>query len=321
VSGGGFCDWVRLRPHRGSSRRPVAAGATLICCAVALSGAALAPAATAATAKATQAGYWWEPEPVTGLIPVPGVPAGGLYVASSPSGTLAMSALRISSGDEGNVQLTFRVAQRQQVNPPAVTAYAATSDWASGGPQAWSARPKYADKPLANGSYDADRTEMSLTVPADVLTNGIVLLPTATRGATLAPTFAISFAPPTARTVGTRPTPTARPSRGQSPTATPRGSPTQTRGPGSPTPSQLRHGTTATPSASGRPTHRRHHPPTTVATPNPSSPPPSVVTISGPSASHGVRDAAITVAVIVAVLVAVGGVALSRRRRSAPPAP
>ena len=61
--------------------------------AVAVPGAASADAPPPSSVRTA---YWWVPEPVTGLIPAPGVPADGLYVASSPGGTQAMSALSLT---------------------------------------------------------------------------------------------------------------------------------------------------------------------------------------------------------------------------------
>ncbi|HEX3708055.1 MAG TPA: hypothetical protein VHV76_15620 [Mycobacteriales bacterium] len=269
--------------------------------------------AHAGAAGSVRDAYWWQPEPVTGLIPAPGVPAGGLYVASSPSGTQALSALSITTPiRSGFVRLLLQVAQRQVINPPDIEAYPATSSWQSGGPQPWSSRPRYdGSAPLGHGVYDAAQTRMSLIVPAAALAKGIELLPAPTPGTTLEPTFAISFRSPlvTAVSLPSRPTPTAS----DSSQSTPSNSASPAHQPGSTTPTP-----THSPHRHHRPspTARPHH----TAIPGTPRPPPATATpaVSLParSADHFTRNVVIALAIVTVLIAAVGTSIAWRRRRS-----
>lgn len=276
----------------------------------------LVPQSAAAT-DAAQAAYWWQLEPVTGLIPVPGVPSTGMYVASSLSGPEAISTLRIDNGlGNSEVRLTLHVTQRQIVNAPAIAAYPVTSSWQTGGPQVWSSRPAYDSAArLARGQFDSGRTTMSLLLSADALSRGIALVPATASGSSIGATFAIVFAAPTTRDirpVGGEP---AQPSH--SPTSSPSRSPTHSpsRSP-STSPSATHHAThrpghRGTPSPSASATHHRGSASATPTSPPSSSPPTSR---AAARSSHGARDAAIVLIVIAAIAIAIGVTIAARRR-------
>ena len=278
--------------------------------AVAVPGAASADAPPPSSVRTA---YWWVPEPVTGLIPAPGVPADGLYVASSPGGTQAMSALSLTGPiRSGVVKLTLRVAQRQVINPPAITAYAVTSSWQAGGPQPWSSRPRYGTA-LADGVYDAEQTHMSMRLPAVALSRGIVLVPSTTEGASLSPTFAMSFQPPIATAVRPSTAPTSR--AGHRHTPSPSGSPERSHSPGSSTPtsSPTRHNR---PSATPRPRHTAQ-PATPTPPPSFSSPAPTSVAVTDSTGPSGLMVGV----VLAAVLIAAVGLTMSWRLLRRPPPP
>lgn len=302
MQGGGGAGLVR--PRRRGSRL----GATLL--AGLIAGAALCAAPAAAAVSSTTA-YWWMPEPVTGLIRVPGVPPGGMYVASSPSGPQAISALRTADGLVGGVvQVTLRVAQRQVVNAPSIAAYHVTSSWQPGGPQAWSSKPGYdGTKPIALGRFDMAQTTMTLDLPSDALSSGIALVPAPTPGASVSATFAIAFAAPTAADVRLFPGPTTRPTRSVLPTHSPGHSP-------STSPRATRHRGDASPSPSARTTHaHRTHSPSARPTRPPPRPNPRA-NAATTSSGHGVRDLIIVLVVIAAIGIPVTVVALGRRQGS-----
>lgn len=162
--------------------------------------------AVGAPAGSPQAGYWWVPEPVSGLIPVPGVPADGVYVASSPSGPQAESAIRFPVVDQiAYISLTLKVSNQERVGTPAVVGYPATSGWQTGGPQPWSARPSYrATTTPAKGAFSDGGTKMTIVFPAEEAQQGIVLVPDPNATST---TFSVAFAPPTSADVRMVPTP------------------------------------------------------------------------------------------------------------------
>jgi hypothetical protein len=172
--------------------------------------------ATAASTSPPEAAYWWQPEPVTGLIPVPGVPPNGLYVASAPSGPQAESAVRFNVADPtGEVRLVLHVSKQEQVKRPGILGYPATSHWSTGGPQPWSARPSYRSTAHpARGIFNAALTIMIITFPAAEAAKGIVLVPAGAKSGGQSPTFTISFAPPSSNDVlvAGEPSPSAGPS-------------------------------------------------------------------------------------------------------------
>jgi hypothetical protein len=292
---------------------------TLRVAAAALLATVVTPVMTPASAAtpSVRTAYWWQPEPVSGLIPAPGVPAAGLYVASSPAGTQAMSALSITTPiSSGLVQLTLQVSQRQVLNPPAISAYAATSSWQPGGPQPWASRPRYAHA-LARGDYNPAQTRMSLRVPAFALAHGIVLVPSAVKGATIGPTFAISFQRPVAASVRASSSPTPNPGRHSS----------------SPRPSRSNRPSAHPASSKPTPTHTPHHPrsasPHPRHTAKPGSPIPSHSPGRTPGPTPTTRTAApsgsgheglvIGIAAAAAAVIAAGAALTVLRRRGAPP--
>lgn len=256
-----------------------------------------------------QSAFWWIAEPIAGLIPVPGVPAGGLYIAAAPTGAQAESAVRIplTAGAE-SVRLTLRVSALTRINAPYVVGYPATGDWPTGGPQPWSARPEYrtSAKP-AVGVFDAGNKTMTITFPASEATAGIVLVPGSDQ--MLDPTFTVSFDPVTAADITvldsvrpTSPSPVSAP-----PTHRPTHSPVASHRP-SPAASPRA-------SASSSPSHSpSHHPKPTKSHPSGSSPPSPTapLTASASSSSHTTRDIVIAIGI---VLVAAAASLLIWRRR------
>ena len=268
--------------------------------------------AVAAPASEPQAGYWWKPEPVSGLIPVPGVPPNGLYIASSPTGPQAFSAIRFDVADKtAMVRLTLHVSPQEQVGRAAVIAYPATGNWQTSGPQAWSARPSYrtTTKPIT-GVFQG-RELMTLTFPAREAASGIVLLPDPN-----APnkTFTVAFTPPHAADVSIRSTATSPPSTPSSARPSHHPKPTKTAHSASPsarpTHSHKTHKSSTSPSAAARPTTA----PSPTTGPSTSSPPVSATAES--DQGHGARTALLIVVPIALVLILFVSyrVAASRRR-------
>jgi hypothetical protein len=266
-----------------------------------------------------QSAFWWIAEPIAGLIPVPGVPAGGLYIAAAPTGAQAESAIRIPlTASADSVRLTLQVSALTKITAPYVVGYPATGDWPIGGPQPWSARPEY--RTSANpavGVFDAGNKTMTITFPASEATAGVVLVPGSDQ--MLDPTFTVSFDPVTAADITvlhsvkpTSPAPVTAP-----PSHRPTHSPVASHRP-SPTASPRASAATS-PSQSPR-----HHPTPTKSLPSSSSPPSSSLPRSSPpsqtarpiasasSSGHSTRDIAIAVGV---VLVAAAASLLIWRRR------
>ena len=254
--------------------------------------------AVAGPAGEPEAAYWWQPEPVSGLFPVPGVPSNGLYVASSPTGPQAESAVRFSvANPTAYVQLTLHVSMQERVGTPAVIAYPATSHWQTGGPQPWSARPSYRAraKPV-RGNFGHNGSLMTLTFPAHEAATGIVLLPDP-KGSSK--TFTIAFAPPHSADIEVRATATHTPSPSSSQTPSHH-----------PTPGKTHH--SATPSSRPTHPHKTKSPstspsatssPTTGTSPTPTG---SATTPGAPStqahSEHGARNVLIIALPLGAVL-------------------
>ncbi|HEX3900901.1 MAG TPA: hypothetical protein VHW74_17245 [Mycobacteriales bacterium] len=276
--------------------------------------------ASAAPAAIPQSGFWWLPEPIAGLIPVPGVPPGGLYIASAPTGAQAESAIRIPlAAGADRVTLTLQVSALTKLNNPSVVGYPSTGDWPTGGPQPWSARPAYRTTSTpAVGVFDAGDKKMTISFPASEATAGIVLVPGST--GQVAPTFTVSFAPPTAADISvsdTAPSTSPRPTTGIQ-THRPTHSPVATNRPSaSPSPSASASAS-ASESASSSP-HRTpsHRPrPTSTGAPRPISSialaPTTRATAPDSTSGHGTRDVAIAIGI---VLVAAGASLLVWRRQ------
>lgn len=113
----------------------------------------VAPASASATG--VQIGVWWEGQPDGGTVPYPPhVPAGGLWVSSTPAGPSAMSAVRfaLDDGDQAPT-LTLNVAQLTTTpDSPAtssavpILACSTSAAWTPtdpAGPGQWSSRPAY----------------------------------------------------------------------------------------------------------------------------------------------------------------------------------
>ncbi|HVT65854.1 MAG TPA: hypothetical protein VHD81_11920 [Mycobacteriales bacterium] len=236
-----------------------------------------------------EAAYWWQPEPVSGLIPVPGVPSNGLYVAASPTGPQAESALRFSVADPTSfVRITLHVSNQERVGKPAVVAYPATRHWQTGGPQPWSARPSYRSsaKPVG-GVFSRHGEVMTLTFPAHEAASGIVLLP----NPNVSNSFTIAFAPPRSADVTVRATPTNAPSASSSASSSHRPTPHRSHHTSSPSSHPTHPHKTRKPSKSAHPTR----PPTT-ASPTPTGTPTPALPAGTSGSSHGAQ-----IAVIIAV--------------------
>lgn len=266
--------------------------------------------AVAAPTGPPQTGYWWLPEPVSGLIPVPGVPANGMYVASSPSGPQAESALRMSVVDQtAYVRVTLHVSMQERVGTPAVVGYPASSKWQTGGPQPWSGRPSYrASAKPAKGVFGPRHATMTITIPATEATTGVVLVPDphAASG-----TFSVAFAPPSTADISVMPTPrpSAHPTHSQAP---PSHRPTKRA-----TPSSTATGRHT--SASGRPSHSpaATKPPRTTspsATPSGSAPPTQEGSAPARDVDHPARDVILISAVVVGAVVLLSWWRAARRR-------
>jgi hypothetical protein len=168
--------------------------------------------APAAGVTAVSSGYWWEAESGVAAAPAPpNVPDGGLYVASSPSGPTAVSAVTFTlAADEGNPQLVLKVHSLDKGDTFAVDAYPTTSTWKAGSAQPWSNRPVPAAKAApVHGVVSADATTVTFAL-TDVTPGSsadIVIVPGApapvAAGAPVppAPTFDASFEPVTATSV------------------------------------------------------------------------------------------------------------------------
>jgi hypothetical protein len=253
-------------------------------------------AAAAAPSPEPAAAYRWQPEPVSGLIPVPGVPPNGLYVASSPTGPQAEAALRFSVPDPTSfVRITLHVSNQERVGRPAVVAYPATSHWQPGGPQPWSARPSYRTGAKPTKGIFSDHGElMTLTFPAREAATGIVLLPDPDASNSA---FTIAFAPPHSTDITVRTTATQTPSASSSASPSHRPSPHKTHHSAGP---------------SSRPTHphktrKPSKPPHPTRTPSKASPSPSgTASPASPTppadGGHGARTAVVIAVPLVALL-------------------
>jgi hypothetical protein len=261
--------------------------------------------AVAAPTSEPEAAYWWAPEPVSGLIPVPGVPSNGLYVASSPTGPQAESAVRIRVPQStGFVRLRLHVSLQERVGRPALVAYPATSHWQTGGPQPWSARPSYRASAKPTKGVFSDHGEiMTLTIPAHYAATGVVLLP----DPSVSGTFTIAFTPPHAADVHAAATRTPTPSSSAS--ATHRPTPTKSHHSATPSSSPSHPRKTHKPSKSPKPTPK----PTTKANPSASASASPVAPSTSSDSGHGGLIAALVAA---GALAATGaGVGVFARRR------
>lgn len=253
----------------------------------------------AAPPSAPQAGYWWLPEPVSGLIPVPGVPSNGLYVASSPSGPQAESAVRLPvTNESAYVLLTLNVSNQERVGTPAVVGYPATSKWQTGGPQPWSARPSYrASATPAKGVFSDNGTKMTIAFPAQEAATGVVLVPDP-RGASS--TFSVSFAPPASDAIRMSPTPhpsvaATRHHVPPSPGPTHRGSPSSS-------PTTRHHPSRSTTAAPTTPASPRSSKPPSATPSHAASPTPSAAAAPAIDHDHPARDVIVISAIVVGLL-------------------
>lgn len=162
--------------------------------------------------------YWWAAEQGPSTLPAPpGVPAGGLWVSSDPTGPQAVSAVRfvLPAGRTGPVlSLSVRSAQPATGIAGDVVACPTTSSWAPGpGPGQWSARPA-ADCQAGQvaGALSPDGHTLSFSLAA-VATGGVVdvVLEPAPPGPVGSPTFDVAFQPVTADDVSSSAPPAETP--------------------------------------------------------------------------------------------------------------
>ena len=199
--------------------------------AAALLAAVVVPSHSRAAVPTVQTAYWWAG---TGATP-PGVPDGGLYVSSQPSGPTAVSALRLRSPrSTTDARLVLRVHTLHVVDAMTLGLLPSTTSWVPGNHQPWTGKPGYDQQltPTA-GSLSADRSTVSFDLGAMSRdeTRDVVLLPARAFAAQpgFAPdapsqSFDVSFdpatagalvvaagAPRTVLTTGVPPAPTPRP--------------------------------------------------------------------------------------------------------------
>ncbi|HET6911103.1 MAG TPA: hypothetical protein VFH54_17375 [Mycobacteriales bacterium] len=125
-----------------------------VCCAFA----AAWPAPHATAAAAVQSAYWWRAQAAPTELPVApqGVPAGGLYVASDPTGPEAVAALR-TTVPAGVAPVTLSLVAVSSTGTGTALEACATSGWtATSGAGQWADRPTSTCTPAVRGVQSAD---------------------------------------------------------------------------------------------------------------------------------------------------------------------
>lgn len=125
-----------------------------VCCAAA----AAWPAPPATAAAAVQSAYWWRAQAAPTPLPVApqGVPAGGLYVASDPTGPEAVAALR-TTVPAGVAPVTLSLVAVSSTGTGIVLEACATSGWSTtSGAGQWADRPTSTCTPAIKGVQSAD---------------------------------------------------------------------------------------------------------------------------------------------------------------------
>jgi hypothetical protein len=146
--------------------------------------AALAPSAATAVDGITT-GSWWSAQPAgSPLPPPPQAPKGGVWVASSPSGATAVSAIRFQLSDVESTPILTLTVERD--TPPGIAGVIACvtkspGEWKAVTAGAWSARPE-ADcaSGQVSGVLSGDGKLMSFELYRIVSSNDVdvVFLPT-----------------------------------------------------------------------------------------------------------------------------------------------
>lgn len=156
--------------------------------------------ARADTAGPAAIGWWWlaQQSPVPGLSvpPPPTVPPGGLYVASDPSQTQAISALRYAIADGATPgTLTLSIATVQGIGD--VGACPATGSWAPTEAGEWAARPPFDCSAASVGAVGDDGTTITfdLTQLSSTSVIDVVLVPLRDANGN-SPALQMAFDPP-----------------------------------------------------------------------------------------------------------------------------
>jgi hypothetical protein len=181
-------------------RRALAAAAAVVAPTLGALGLA-GPAGAATAVSGLASNYWWEAETATTQLPAPPeVPAGGLWVSSTPAGPQSVSAVRfvLAPGYSAPV-LTLKVASAQPAASVAVVACEATSSWKAGpGPSDWSGRPTSdCSRGSVPGVLGSAAAAMTFAL-APLLSHGsvdVVLQPAPPAPGGASPTFDATFEP------------------------------------------------------------------------------------------------------------------------------
>lgn len=161
--------------------------------------------------------YWWIGQQ-TGAEPAPPqVPAGGLYVAGSPAGATAVSAVRLVL-NPGLTATALTLVSAQTISSLAVDASVTTASWKAGDNQSWAGRPA-AGAPLVHGVLQPDGKTLRFDLSAARCISVCSLVLTPGAGAT----FDAAFDKVTSSTftVATAPGPPAPPLAQPVPVAAP----------------------------------------------------------------------------------------------------
>jgi len=216
--------------------------------AVAVVGAALVivPAGPVRAASPSALGYWWRLQSTSNPLPAPPfVPRGGLWVATDPSGQMAVSALRYRApAGQQIARLVLHVAQNSG-RSPVLLACPAKSSWTPVQAGAWAERPTPGcDAASVSGKQSSDATSWSFDVRglARSGTLDIVILPPGDASTT----YSVAFDPPSRTSIVTEPVPgSPTPTNSPPPNPSPSSSPTSRSGRPSPITTVLAEKTTA----------------------------------------------------------------------------
>ena len=176
---------------------------------VVCAGAAVWPAPHATAADGVQASYWWRAQAAPSQLPIApqGVPDGGLYVASDPTGAEAIAAVR-ANVPAWAAPVTLSLVAVSSTGTNVGLEACATTGWTpTEGAGQWADRPASPCTPLVQGVQSADGVTWFFNVTG-LIRGGVldVLIQPSTSGV-----FSDSFARPTAQSISF-PTPAPSPS-------------------------------------------------------------------------------------------------------------